>query len=144
MSRVFWDTNIYIYLLEESPSFVARVVRLRQSMTERGDQLVTSTFTLGEILVKPMLEGNERLVDWYRKSFPETSLLIPFGEEAAAAYARLRCDRSLKHPDAIQLACAGSYGVDFFVTNDARLQSKRVPASNSSSPWIAFPSKRNG
>ena len=47
-------------------------------------------------------------------------------EKAASAYAQLRCDLSLRHPDAIQLACAASYGVDLFITNDMRLQAKRV------------------
>jgi len=36
----------------------------------------------------------------------------------------LRLERSLRAPDAIQLACAASANVDLFVTNDERLQSE--------------------
>src|SRR5439155_20387518 len=41
-------------------------------------------------------------------------------------YARLRRDRSLRAPDAIQLACAATAGVDLFITNDTRLHSTKV------------------
>jgi predicted nucleic acid-binding protein len=54
-------------------------------------------------------------------------LLIPFDLKAAKIYAALRCDRSLRAPDAMQLACAASVGVDLFITNDARLHSMQVP-----------------
>jgi predicted nucleic acid-binding protein len=55
-----------------------------------------------------------------------TTSLISFDLEVARRYASLRCDRSLRAPDAIQLACAASAGIDLFVTNDRRLQGKRV------------------
>lgn len=55
-----------------------------------------------------------------------SSVLILFDEKAAWTYARIRKDRSLRAPDAIQLACAATVGVDLFITNDARLHSKQV------------------
>jgi len=127
MSRVFWDTNIFIYLFEGAPHFSSQVVALRSRMSNRSDQLVTSTFTLGELLVKPMKEKNAPAVAYYQQLLQETSILIPFDENAAAAYAGLRAQRTLPQPDAIQLACAASYGVDLFVTNDQRLLNKVVP-----------------
>jgi uncharacterized protein len=126
MSRIFWDTNIFIYLFEGSTGFAAQAAQLREKMLARGDQLVTSTFSLGEILVKPARQKNSQLLQYYKQLLPATSVLIPFDEKAASAYAQLRCDLSLRHPDAIQLACAASYGVDLFITNDMRLQAKRV------------------
>src|SRR5277367_1250099 len=118
MSRVFWDTNLYIYLFEDSPKYSKLVAELRQRMLERGDQLVTSAFTLAEILVKPIKEKNDLLVASYRRALSATSMLIPFDEKAALAYARIRTDHTVRPPDAIQLACAGSFGVDLFITND--------------------------
>ena len=47
MSRVFWDTNLYIYLFEEYGNFSRKVRELRSNMLVRGDQLLTSTLTLG-------------------------------------------------------------------------------------------------
>jgi len=39
----------------------------------------------------------------------------------------IRADRAIGAPDAIQLACAASAGVDLFITNDDRLSRKHVP-----------------
>ncbi|MGA8144556.1 MAG: PIN domain-containing protein [Candidatus Acidiferrales bacterium] len=126
MSRVFWDTNLFIYLFEGHGSFSRQVTALRQAMLTRGDQLITSAFTLGEILVKPAEQGDEELSRKYVESITATSLILPFDGKCARIYASLRCDRSLKPPDAIQLACAAEFGVDLFITNDARLHTKRV------------------
>jgi len=54
MSRIFWDTNLFIYLIEGKSSMAQQVVALRKKMRARGDQLLTSTLTLGEVLVKPL------------------------------------------------------------------------------------------
>ena len=126
MSRIFWDTNLFIYLLEGVGSAWDRTVALRKAMLVRGDQLLTSTLTLGEVLVKPIERGESELYRKYERAIAETSLLIPFDTKAARKYAALRSDRSLRAPDAIQLACAASAGVDLFITNDARLQNKKV------------------
>ena len=127
MSRVFWDSNLYIYLFENYGEFSRKVQRLRTHMLARGDQLLTSTLTLGEILVKPMEAGQSGLCARYENALSTTSLLVPFDVKAAKIYASLRRDRSLRAPDAIQLACAGGAGTDLFITNDARLQGKHVP-----------------
>ena len=127
MSRVFWDTNLYIYLFEEYGELSRKVRQLRTNMLVRGDQLLTSTLTLGEILVKPTEEGKAELCGQYEYAISTTSLLVPFDVTAARLYASLRRDRSLRAPDAVQLACAGSVGTDLFVTNDVRLRSKTVP-----------------
>jgi len=126
MSRIFWDTNLYIYLFEEYGEFSRKVRRLRASMLARGDQLLTSTLTLGEILVRPTEEGKADLCKSYEAAITTTSLVIPFDLPAARLYASLRRDRTLRAPDAVQLACAGSVGTDLFVTNDSRLQTKTV------------------
>jgi uncharacterized protein len=126
MSRVFWDTNLYIYLFEDNGQFSKLVTELRLKMLERGDQLLTSTLTLGEILVKPIEANKRELSDQYESAINATSVLLPFDVKAARIYAALRSDRALRAPDAIQLACAASAGVDLFITNDARLQGKHV------------------
>jgi hypothetical protein len=47
MSRIFWDTNLFIYLFEAHPQFSQPTIELRRKMLKRGDQLVTSAMTLG-------------------------------------------------------------------------------------------------
>lgn len=126
MSRIFWDTNVYIYLLEDYGPWSAAVASLRSKMMERRDELITSALTLGEILVKPTAAGETELCRKYVKHLTSASLIVPFDVEAAKRYAVLRCDRSLRVPDAMQLACAGIARVDLFVTNDNRLQGKQA------------------
>lgn len=126
MSRIFWDTNIYIYLIEDSGERNALVRRLRKSMLIRGDELVTSALTLGEVLVKPTAKRDEYLKNKYAHVITSNSVILDFDERAARKYAAIRSDRSIKAPDALQLACAAAIGVDLFITNDGRLQSKQV------------------
>lgn len=127
MSRVFWDTNLYIYLIEGRSLLASKVEALRKRMRDRGDELFTSTLTLGEALVKPLSQGDYGLAASFQKGIAASSVLIAFDEKSAWTYARLRQDRSLRAPDAIQLACAATAGVDLFITNDTRLHSKQVP-----------------
>jgi predicted nucleic acid-binding protein len=127
LSRIFWDSNIFIYLLEDYGPLSHKVAEVRQRMLERNDQLVTSTFTLGEILVKPMELGNHILRRKYETVIPAMSTMITLDIETAKIYASLRQDRTLKSPDAIQLACAAHARVDLFITNDDHLAGKIVP-----------------
>ncbi len=126
MSRIFWDTNLYIYLFEDYGPLSQATVALRKKMLARGDQLLTSSLSLGEILAKPMDKGNLALCAQYESAITASSIMLPFDVKAAKVYASLRSDRTLRAPDAIQLACAASAGVDLFVTNDTRLQAKQI------------------
>lgn len=126
MSRIFWDTNLFIYLLEDYGNFSKAVAQLRSKMLARGDQLLTSTLTLGEILVKPAERGETELCMKYEQAISSAAVIVSFDLKAARIYGELRTERSLKAPDAIQLACAANAAVDLFVTNDERLQGKYV------------------
>ena len=127
MSRIFWDTNLLVYLLKDEGRLTERVVVLRGRMIERGDELLTSTLTLGEILVKPVEADDDGLARRYEQTIAAAATILPFDRSAAAAFARIRRDRSISPPDAIQLACASAAGVDMFITNDQRLSRKVVP-----------------
>jgi predicted nucleic acid-binding protein len=126
VSRIFWDTNLFIYLFEGSSAMSQRVVQLRERMRSRGDQLLTSALTLGEVLVKPIRSGQPDLVRAYEEAITQTTLVVPFDAKAARIFARLRSTRTVSAPDAIQLACASVAGTDVFITNDERLQRNQV------------------
>lgn len=127
MSRVFWDTNLFIYLFEDYGPQSARVVTLRKRMLDRNDELCSSTLTLGEVLVKPQEQRNDALKRQYEEVLSRTALLIPFDRGAARRYAEIRRERSIRGPDAIQLACAAQARVDLFITNDDRLSRYTIP-----------------
>jgi len=127
VSRIFWDTNLFIYLIEDFGDLSERVVGLRKRMIERGDELYTSALTLGEILIKPFEAGNEALARRYESVLLRGAVLVPFDDEPARIYATIRKDRAIRPPDAIQLACASHARVDLFITNDERLSTKSIP-----------------
>ena len=126
MSKIFWDTNLFVYLVEDRGARADQVMALRQWMMERRDELLTSALTLGEVLVRPMEEGDETLMRRYEHTIEAGATVLPFDEHAARRFADIRRDRSVKAPDAIQLACAAAANVDLFVTNDERLSRKHV------------------
>ena len=125
MSRVFWDTHLFVYLVEAHRRG-RQVAALRQRMMEREDELLTSALTLGEVLVKPMESGDQELRRRYERVIMTGATVVPFDVRAAPRFAEIRRDRSIRAPDAIQLACASMAGVDLFITNDSRLSRKRV------------------
>lgn len=128
MSRVFFDTNLFIYLVEHPGPYGVRVRQLLDRMSQRNDRLVASTMTLGEVLVKPTEDGNLQLISKYQGMFHSSWIdLVAFDETAALHFATIRHDRTLKGPDAIQLACAAAANADLFITNDERLSQKIIP-----------------
>jgi predicted nucleic acid-binding protein len=127
MSRIFWDTNLFIYLFEDYGGLSEQVETLRRRMIARGDQLFSSALTLGEVLVKPSEKGDERLKQSYWEALTQAATLLAFDRDAAMHYATIRKDRSVKAPDAIQLACAAQARIDLFITNDDHLKGKAIP-----------------
>lgn len=127
MSRIFFDSNLFIYLLEDETGRGRRVQEILERMEQRGDRLLTSTLTVGEVLVRPLLSANPDLVTAYDALFRSPDIeVVPFDLEAGANYAHIRHDRSIKPPVAIQLACAARARTDLFLTNDARLSRRSV------------------
>lgn len=126
MSRVFWDTNIFIYFFEDHGLQGKSARALRERMLQRGDQLITSAMSVGEILVKPRERQDLNLCRQYEAAITSTALVLPFDLNAARRFSVLRLDRSLRAPDAIQLACAATIGADLFITNDNRLSGLKV------------------
>lgn len=125
MTRIFWDANLFIYLIEGGDRAPA-VKDLYERMVARGDQLMTSALALGEVLVRP-LTTDPVLAERYEDVIGATAFVIPFDRRAARAYAAIRQERGIRPPDAIHLACAAAAGVDLFITNDDRLSRRTVP-----------------
>ena len=96
-------------------------------MLRRGDELYTSTLTLGEILVRPLEQEAKELAAEYELAVTSAAVIIPFDRRAALSFASIRGDRSIKAPDAIQLACAVQVNADLFITNEDCLSAKDVP-----------------
>jgi predicted nucleic acid-binding protein len=128
MSRIFLDTNFFIYLVEGTGPRTARARYLLRAFSTRKDEVLTSVMALGEMLVMPLRNGDHALAQQYRRIFHGQGItLLPFLESSAEAFAQIRIDKRIKAPDAIHLATAGTAGCDLFLTNDERLSGLVVP-----------------
>jgi len=128
MSRVFLDSNLFIYQLADLGPRGHRANFIFERLSRRKDTILTSALSVGEVLVKPLRTGNRALETKYRDLLREPEVkVLAFDRPAGEIFARIRRDRAIKAPDAIQLATAASAGCDLFITNDDRLTAARVP-----------------
>lgn len=139
MSRIFFDTNVFIYLFEDYEPFSSMVDASWRRMMQRGDKLVTSAMTLGELLVKPTKLGAASLIEQYDRTIRSRAQVINFDAQIAWRYASLRATHTIRNADAIQLACAAHFGVDLFITNDKNLHKLNVPGIGFIAPLEKVP-----
>lgn len=126
MRKIFWDTNLFIYLIEGTGTQTEQTVELLSRMSERNDRLLTSTMTLGEILTGPMRGGDSSLTHAYESLIRRRTSVVAFDVDCSRLYAQIRRDLTIKPPDAIQLASAANANSDLFITNDERLSRKQI------------------
>lgn len=128
MSRIYWDSMLFIYLLEGHPTYSKRVQHLLQRAFERGDTLHTSCLALGEVMAGAVNSPHPEKTEKMRQALNEMGFsYLPFDEDAVAPFSRLRAKNKLKVGDSIHLACAASAGIDLFLTGDKQLMGIDVP-----------------
>ncbi len=139
MTKVFFDTNVFIYMFEGLEPNRGRMLAIRKRMLDRGDRIVTSAMTLGEVLVRPTKLGQTSLIEEYDRAIRSTSQVVSFDAQIAWRYASLRATHTIRNADAIQLACAAHFGVDLFITNDQNLHRLNVPGIGFIAPLEKVP-----
>jgi predicted nucleic acid-binding protein len=128
MSRVFWDSMLFIYLLEDHPTFSPRAWQLIDRAYNRGDSLFTSYLALGEVMAGAEKSSQPQKALAVREIVREMGFTcLPFNEGAVAPFSRLRSRERLKIADSIHLACAASAGIDLFLAGDKQLARLDVP-----------------
>jgi predicted nucleic acid-binding protein len=128
MSRIYWDSMLFIYWLEGNPHG-KRVDALWSRMQERNDQLITGALAFGEVFAGAYRRGaSQERVEKIRSELEiAVSEVIPFTSESADLFGRIRGSLKVSSADAIHLACAASAGTDLFLTNDKNLIGKVIP-----------------
>ena len=121
MSRIFWDTHLFLYLAGDGAR-AGQVASFRRWMIGRGDALLTSALTLGEVLGAAGEDAQH-----FERAIAAAAMVLPFDDDAARRFARIRRDPAIRTADAIQLACAAAGGTDLFVSGDDRLAGMTVP-----------------
>jgi predicted nucleic acid-binding protein len=128
MSKIFYDTTLFIYLLEGNPLYVARVQHLLARSRSRGDMLFTSHFAVGEVLAGVHRPGASGVSASIWESLERmTFQLLTFDAGAVDSFGQLRGFHKIKIADSINLACAASAGIDLFLTGDKQLMKLNVP-----------------
>lgn len=128
MTRIYWDSMLFIYMLEADPAFGPRVRNILSQIVSRGDTLSTSVFSLGEILTAPRRRGSISGASAVKKYFQSGVVeVLPFTAETADRYSVIRGANRVSQADGIHLATAAEAGVDVFFTNDKALRKLSIP-----------------
>lgn len=125
--RVYFDTNIFIYILENHSEFGETCLSVVQSGADKELDGYSGDLVLAELLVKPLKDNNARAVKAVKDLFTEETRieLLPHTRSAFITAAHLRANHKIKLPDALHLATAIENHIEIFLTNDRDIP--RVP-----------------
>lgn len=133
--RIYFDTNVFIALLDSYSDVQRALLRLFQYGSGAPHQIITSELTIAEALVLPITDAIERNNYDDRDRFKAVltskghfQVMVPVTADILEQAALLRANSklgklpSLKLPDAIHLATAVRERCDVLVTNDSALR----------------------
>jgi uncharacterized protein len=123
--RLYLDANIFIYAFENTDEKSERLRALIAATSSPAHRfLATSELTLAEIIVGPLRNENQRLIEIYEGITIGNSFVYvgTVSRDVLWLAAVLRSEnRQLRLPDAIHLATAMLFGCDYFLSGDLRL-----------------------
>jgi predicted nucleic acid-binding protein len=117
------DTSLFIYLIEEEPTFLPVVEPVFAAIADGRLTAVTSALTLLEVLVVPLRHGDAELARRYEALLTRSRglELVEVSRAILRDAAVLRAAIGVRTPDAIQLATALAHRCPTFLTNDRQL-----------------------
>ncbi len=127
--RVGLDSMVFMYLLQETPAYVALAREVLETIEKGKCEGVVAVVSMAEILTRPAQFEAADVAQAYLgliAGFPHLEV-VPVGTEQAwrAAELRgaaLRAGRALRSMDALVLATAELAGATAVVSNDRRLR----------------------
>jgi predicted nucleic acid-binding protein len=124
LKRVAVDSAVLIYHLEDVTPYSQLTEMLFGKIAAGEIEVVLSTVSLTELLVKPFADEDENAINAFETflhSLPSSRLLAPDYSIAKEA-ARLRAKHQLRTPDALLLATAIQSESEAFMTNDTKFR----------------------
>lgn len=123
-SRVYVDSNIFIYFVEKSPEYFDRTAMLFAAVEACGGTIVTCDLAIFECLYRPFKDDNARLVGLYQSLFEDGDEIerVPLNDALLMQAAMNGGKLGLRLLDAVHFAAAVEAQCAIFVTNDARLK----------------------
>lgn len=126
--RIGLDSMCFIYLFSDNPRFSPLVETVFNLMGSKKIQGVTSAITVIETLVLPEATNNQLLIAEYENVFTHVPNvdIVPVDWHVCRIAAKLRATyRSIRTPDAVQMATALVKDCTVFLTNDKKLKQVR-------------------
>jgi predicted nucleic acid-binding protein len=123
--RVYMDTNIFIYFLEQREGYFECVAPIIEAC-EAGKFIgYTGDVAVAETMIQPYREDNLSLVANFKAFFASENFLSIQSHDAAIfdLAAQLRAKHGMKLIDALHYATALKAGCSFFLSNDAGIKS---------------------
>ncbi|MDP1743377.1 MAG: type II toxin-antitoxin system VapC family toxin [Candidatus Amesbacteria bacterium] len=118
--KIYLDTNLYIAFFEGGSGVSKKVEKLLIDSSEDNTEIVASPLLTMELLVAPLREKHEQLINIYGNLQNHVTYLnmVNFSPEVSYIAAELRAKYSLPTPDCIHLATAINEKVSIFYTAD--------------------------
>lgn len=125
LQKVGLDSMCFIYQFAEHPDY-SPLTNIVFKLLEKGKiSAITSTISVIETFIQPEVQGDQFIITEYERVFQELPNLevVPVDWPLARLASKLRAKhKTIRTPDAIQLAASLLKGCLAFVTNDARLK----------------------
>ena len=127
-NQVYFDTNIFVYLIEGFAAFEVSLRKIRDSIYHGESRICTSELTLCEVLVPAFRTNNTELLMLYRRFIEDSGAfeLIPTTREICIRASLLRAQLGLKTPDSIHVSSAIESGCTAFLTNHNLLKTLHI------------------
>jgi predicted nucleic acid-binding protein len=123
--RVYMDTNIFIYFLEQSDGYYESVAPIIEACEAGKFFGYTGDVAIAETMIQPYRENNLTLIANFKAFFATENFLSIQSHDAVIfdLAAQLRGKRGMKFIDALHYASALKAGCSFFLSNDAGIKS---------------------
>ena len=123
-TNLFLDTAPLIYFIEGHSVYQEKLEKLFQLNDEGYFKFLTSSVTRLEVLVKPLKDGETKIVEQYKTilTSAEGINIFEITISIAVKAAELKAKYGLRTPDALQVATSIEHEADYFLTNDFRLK----------------------
>jgi len=115
--RVYFDANIFIYLLEGNELFEPAVSQLRDLIADDQITVISSDLIYTEVLAHPALSGNKDAIE-HIISFISNFDIHPVTQSITIHAGILRGETGMKTPDALHVASAVQGSAEVFLSND--------------------------
>jgi predicted nucleic acid-binding protein len=122
--RVYFDTNIFIYLLEGNNNLRLQIEALQEIIVAGEVSIFSSELAFTEMLPLVVRSKNDIAIRRVMQFLEEDRLfqLVPIDRIICIQAGVLRGETGMKTPDAIHVASAMSASCSHFLTNDTGIQ----------------------